>query len=181
MQEIWKSLKEIVEYGDYYEVSNMGNVRSVDRMVDNRKGVYLKKGSDLKQTPSSKGYLNVGLHFDGKIKRYRVHKLVAMVFIPNPEEKPFVNHIDGNKENNCVSNLEWCTHKENVQHSFETSLNPTKGEGNIHAKLTEHDVVEIRKLYKTGEYTHRQLAQMFNVNHSSIGTLLRGKSWKHVV
>jgi hypothetical protein len=169
MTEIWKSLKGIVECGDNYEVSNLGRVKSNGQ----RKTI-------LKPTINSKGYHRIGLMLGSKKKNYRVHRLVALAFIPNPDDKPEVNHKDGNKDNNVVDNLEWSTHSENVQHSFDNNLNHTKGEGSHKAKLTEEDVLEVRKLYDTGKYTHRELGKMFDVNHSLVGKIVRRENWKHI-
>ena len=98
-----------------YEVSNLGNVRSKGFIMNNG---YFRKGRVLKPYPDPKGYMKVELH--GQIKK--VHRLVAEAFIPNPENKPQVNHIDGNKQNNCVENLEWVTNAENTQHAWNTGL-----------------------------------------------------------
>lgn len=96
--EIWK---DIDGYDGYYQVSNMGNVRNA------------AKSKPLKQQKSRNGYLTVSLTKNNKITTYRVHRLVASAFIPNPGNKPSVNHIDCNPLNNKVENLEWCTAQEN--------------------------------------------------------------------
>lgn len=99
MKEIWK---EIEDYEGEYEVSNLGNVRSLN---------YRRSGEIklLKQYTDKKGYKYVRLSKNGKGKIYKIHRLVAMAFIPNPDNLPIVNHIDECKSNNMVSNLEWCT------------------------------------------------------------------------
>ena len=103
MEEIWK---DVVGYEGLYQVSNMGNVKSLNwRGLGVEKNLYLKK--------HNKGYLKVELASDGKRKSYTVHMLVAIAFIPNPLCYSQINHIDENKANNCVSNLEWCTPSEN--------------------------------------------------------------------
>jgi hypothetical protein len=99
----------------------------------------VRSGKFLKQD-SSKGYKRVTLSIKGKTKRFQVHRLVAMYFIENPLNKPCVNHIDGDKENNELYNLEWCTHSENENHSYDTlgKINPIR-------KLSELEVIDIRK------------------------------------
>ena len=114
--EIWK---DIPEYEGVYQVSNLGRIRSLDREITyaNRKtGLY--KGRIMKLKMSKYGYVVFHFSVDNKKKAISVHRLVAETFIPNPDNKPCVNHIDCNRANNKVSNLEWCTHKENVQHSI---------------------------------------------------------------
>lgn len=113
--EIWKPIKD---YEGYYEVSSFGRVRSVDRYVEyNNREIHLHKGRILKQfADKGKEYLNVNLNKNGKNKRKRVNRLVAETFISNPENKTEVNHIDENKTNNHVDNLEWVTPKENSNH-----------------------------------------------------------------
>ena len=92
-----------------YEVSNLGKVRN-------------SSGKVIKPWRQTNGYISVDLHQDGIKRSFRVHRLVAEAFIPNPESKKEVNHIDGNKDNNAVSNLEWTTHQENMSHAFENGL-----------------------------------------------------------
>lgn len=115
--EIWKP---IVKFEDRYEVSSLGRVRSLQ---DN----HGKDRINLKKLSLSwnKQYLQVQLFHKNKNNHRLVHRLVAEAFIPNPDSKPYINHIDGNKFNNHVSNLEWCTQQENVQHAYNTGLNPS--------------------------------------------------------
>ena len=114
MNEVWK---DISGYEGLYQVSNKGRVKSLGRMVSKgQKGERFEKEIILKQVDNTHGYLVVSLSKDGKAKNYRVHRLVASAFIPNSENKPFINHIDENKYNNEVGNLEWVTAKENSNH-----------------------------------------------------------------
>lgn len=102
-------------YEGWYQVSTRGRVRSVDRWVtDNTGRKYLIKGKILKPTRDKDGYLTVNLHRDGKKRTFKIHRLVAMAWLDNPEGKPQVNHRDEDKTNNSVENLSFMTAKENV-------------------------------------------------------------------
>lgn len=109
MQEIWK---DIINFPNY-QISNLGNV-------------YSKKNYKIRKSFVSNGYLCIYLFKNGKRYRKKIHRLVAEAFIPNPNNLPIINHIDGNKMNNIVSNLEWCTSKQNTIHAYKTGLMKTK-------------------------------------------------------
>lgn len=167
MDEIWKP---VVGYEERYEVSNLGNVR----LVISKK--LLKQGI-------VGGYKQVVL--SGKIangKRMYVQRLVAQAFIPNLENKPFVNHMDCIKTNNHFSNLEWVTARENMIHASRngilTGRNVAKGEQCYLTKLNPKKVKQIRKLSKTK--TNKELSNMFGVHVVTIGTILNNLTWKHV-
>lgn len=119
MKEIWKA---IPGYEGYYEVSSLGRVRSLDRISRNRYGEYVRRGKLLTLERTPDGYLEVGI-WDGKTSRNKsIHRLVASAFIDNPYHLPEVNHKDGNKENNSPGNLEWTTHKGNMDHCYQNGL-----------------------------------------------------------
>jgi hypothetical protein len=108
---------------EYYQISSFGRIRSLDRdMPHNSKsrlGVYItRKGKILATTITNKGYETIMI----KKKSYKIHRLVAQAFIPNPENKPQVNHLDGNKLNNNISNLEWATNSDNIKHAYDNGL-----------------------------------------------------------
>lgn len=112
--EIWR---DVYGYEGFYQVSNCGNVRSLSRTVQRLNNSDLTlRGRVCSQTLSDKGYLTVGLCRDNRIKRVYVHKLVAIAFVDNPNNLTEINHIDENPLNNRVENLEWCTHKQNMNH-----------------------------------------------------------------
>ena len=142
-----------------YQVSNYGNVKSLARQRRNSKGLYMQKEKLLSLTNTSTGYKKVELVKNGKKKSYKVHRLVAMAFIDNPENKPEVNHIDGNKINNHVDNLEWVTSSENSIHAYKTGLSSQK------KKLNEDIIVS---MYCEQNMTMQQIAQHFNVPIRSI-------------
>lgn len=167
--EIWKA---VIGYEDIYEVSNFGNVRSLPRMDSNG---HEWKGKTLKQAKSGKNkpYLKVNLCKEGTQKVVYVHRIVAQAFLPNPENKYDVNHIDGDKLNNKLENLEWVTRKENIKHACDNGLSPR---GEQRGKLTENQVLEIYKRGKEGEM-QKSLAREFEVNVSAICKILKGDNW----
>lgn len=113
--EKWKKIKN----WDIYEISNCGNVRSISRKD---KVNRIKTNRLLKKNINNFGYEYVSFYYNGKSQKKLVHRLVAEAFLPKSEEKNIINHKDGNKLNNCVDNLEWCTQKENIIHSWNNKL-----------------------------------------------------------
>ncbi|MBD5464077.1 MAG: hypothetical protein HDR24_13665 [Lachnospiraceae bacterium] len=124
MNEVWKSISG---YEGRYEVSNLGRVRSIPRYVDNHTGKKLIKEKIVSQHINDRGYVIVSLNKETKRKTYKVHRLVAEAFIENHFNKPQVNHIDGDKTNNRVENLEWNDNSENQRHAYRTGLNKPSG------------------------------------------------------
>jgi hypothetical protein len=184
--------KPISGYEGHYEVSDRGRVRSVGRKVlaENGSGLHLHAVNEriLKLSVNDKGYLRVGLCRDGVQRRFRVNRLVAIAFIPNPLGLPEVNHKKGvEKSNNAVGNLEWATRGTNMWHASTTGLLP-KGlkfnQGSKHgmSKLTEAQVIKIRSLYKGRGLGPSQpaIGRMFGVTHHAVRDICSGKNWKHL-
>lgn len=163
MTEIWK---DIDGYDGLYQVSNLGHVKSFRR---GRERI-------LKASPNSNGYPKVSL---GKCNNTFVHRLVATAFVPNPDDKPEVNHINGDKSDNRAVNLEWCTPSENTQHAFTTGLNSVpQGEDSPNAKFTNTQVRYIRD--NPDGLTVTKLAWQFGTNSSTISEIQRGKRYYNV-
>ena len=158
--EVWK---DIEGYEGLYQVSTCGNIKSLPKIRRNGTGTYVQKERLLKPSNTSTGYKKVELCKDGKRKGFKVHRLVAIAFIPNPDNKPEVNHIDGNKINNNIDNLEWVTSSENTIHAYETGLSSNKKE------LDEAKVVE---LYNNGT-SKEEIAKMFDVSNIVIARILK--------
>lgn len=125
MNEIWK---EITGYEGYFEVSNLGNFRSKDRMVGYKSsGIRNYPGKTLLTETIVEGYQRIVLMREGVRRRFMCHRLVAQEFVPNPGNKPFVNHINGIKSDNRAENLEWVTQSENENHSHSVLGNTMRG------------------------------------------------------
>ncbi len=171
MEEIWK---DVVCYENLFKVSNFGRVFSK------------RTNKILKQSTSKKGYKVFSTRIGGRKGLcicFKVHRLVAQAFIDNPENKPQVNHIDGNKLNNNVTNLEWVTSKENIQHAVENNLcnfEHMVGTKCRFSKLTELEVLEIRKAKSLGVPTV-DLCLKYGVVRQTINQIYRGKYWKDVI
>ena len=134
---IWKA---IPGYEGYYEVSTEGEIRSLDRYVNNRNSFVVGRIMHLSMGPS--GYLQVGLCKNGKRKNFKVHKIVAKVFIPNPDNKPYVNHINGIKTDNRKENLEWVTAQENTDHAIRTGLYDPKAQPRFRCDECDFDLCD---------------------------------------
>ena len=121
--EIWKPIEK---FGGYYEVSNYGRVKSIDREFNGKLFLgKIKKLTETSKRNNKQGYLGTRIKdLDGKSCWVYVHTLVAGAFIPNPKNKPIVNHKDGNKHNNYYTNLEWATYSENNRHAIYNNLRP---------------------------------------------------------
>lgn len=179
--EIWK---DINGYEGYYQISNKGNVRSLDRFD----GVHDRQGTIIKPNLKHNGYLQVGLRKHRIRKWIGIHRLVAIHFIENPDNKPQVNHIDGNKQNNNVENLEWVTAKENQNHATKIGLRDNMPKGENHSNYGKYGEKSrsakpvIRKDPKTGEtklYKAKILAKDDGFDVTSISKCCHGKLKTH--
>jgi len=161
MRWIWLPVKGYPNYyvSDYGEVINMDTMRILKK--DNRKG-----------------YFSVRLSNGNVSKVFSIHRLVATAFLGNSSNLPQVNHKDGNKVNNHVDNLEWCTQEYNLQHQQVNDL-VLRGEKNGMSKLTESQVVNIIKL-NDGKHSRKEVSKMFNCCTDSIGNIWNNKTWKHI-
>lgn len=164
--------KKIEDFNDYF-ISSKGRIRSLKK----------KKDKILKNTIGKNGY-RVVIFYESegwgkgyKQKREYIHRLLARYFIPNPDNKPEVNHKDGNKLNNSLENLEWVTHQENMMHaSYE--LYDRRGEKSPHAVLTQAEANAIRQRYLNGGIYQRELAREHGVALSTINLIVNNKGYK---
>jgi hypothetical protein len=161
MEELWS---EIIE--DNYLVSSLGKVYSIT------------KDKLMKTRFDKQGYEVLVLHTKNGAVNRSVHRLVAKAFIPNPCNLPMVNHIDGDKTNNMVCNLEWSTSSRNNQHAFDTGLRKS-GENHHKAKLSEQDVRDIQVMLSEG-MPQRAIAKYFPVGRTTIAKIAKGQIWRHL-
>jgi hypothetical protein len=175
--EIWK---DIIGYEGHYTISNYGNVKSY----------YFN--NCLHCGDNGNGYKFIYLHKHGKGQRFYIHRLVAIMFIENLLNKPQVNHKDCNKANNYVENLEWMTKDENRNHAVvnkrfhstqyqkQQAIKANSGTKSHLSILDDDKIREIRKLKLTG-ISNLNIGLKYNVNRETVGYILRGKTWKHVI
>lgn len=152
------------DISDKYEASDEGHIRNK------------KTGRVLGEFKGDDGYLRT--QFDGKSRT--IHRVIATAFIPTIPGKDFINHKDGNKENNRADNLEWCTRSENMKHAYEHNLKSSVGIKNGRCKLSEEDVSFIRDNYVSGDsqYGTKALSKKFGVAHQTICAVASGQNWK---
>lgn len=177
MQEIWKPISG---YEGLYEVSNLGRVRSLDRIVRYRNGNdRLTKGRLLRPC-LPQGYQQVTLCDELSNSPFKVHRLVAIAFCVREIGCNVVNHIDGIKTNNAADNLEWTTSKGNTLHARENGLlDPPIGERSGSAKLSSAEISEIRRLAKSG-VRQVDLAKRYGVTQSNISRIASCDTWGHL-
>ena len=149
-----------------YQISNKGNVKT------------LRKNKITKGSLNVYGYKYITGNYNGVRATLLVHRLVAKAFIPNPSDLPCINHIDGDKTNNNVENLEWCTHSKNMIHAVKTGLHTNctqKGENHNTSKHSFEKVTEIRNRYKNEKISMRQLAKEYNTTSGYISDVINNK------
>ena len=168
--EIWKA---IPSFEGLYEVSNTGKVRRACETKEK------KKGELLVQTTEKLGYMIVTLFnkSKGTKKHHKVHRLVMLAFIGSSDQD--VNHKDGNKTNNHLSNLEYCTRSQNVLHGFRVLGRSFRGEKHPQAKLTDIDIHHIFAMRKQGA-TYVSIANQFKISSKTISNILNGHTWTHI-
>jgi hypothetical protein len=168
LEEEWR---DIPGYEGWYQVSSFGKAKR------SKGGPSTRPGREMKPWTDSGGYLQVELHCGEMVKTESVHKLVMISFLGVPPPGLEINHIDGNKKNNYISNLEYVTKSQNIRHAYKTgSISPKRGESNGNSKLSLREVEEIRKRSAAGDRMV-VLSKEFGVGRTEIYNIVRGKTW----
>jgi len=168
-KERWRA---VVNYEDWYDISDFGRVRRVKKW----KGAVV--GRILKNQADRYGYMSVDLNIDGDRLFSRIHRLVAAAFIGVCPDGKEVNHKDGDKANNHPENLEYVTSSENQRHAYAIGLRSNRGEKAPNSKLKEEDVRKI--ILRIGKETHKSIAKDFNVGRSTIAAIACGQNWSYL-
>lgn len=177
---------DLPDHEEFYIITRSGQVFSKTRSVNSPicGGSREIKGKEINPWLCNQYYAIEARRAGEKRTVVYIHRALAKAFIPNHEGKPCINHIDGNKQNNDLSNLEWCTHKENMQHAHRTGLIPPSnigpGEKSLSAKLNNKSVVEIKKALIRGVST-TSLAKKYSVTPGTIDHIKKGRTWSHIV
>lgn len=164
-----KEWRHIKGYEGLYVISNKGEVISL----------FTHKLLKPSIKNYKNGYAGYTLYKNDKHTQFLAHRLVAQNFIDNPECKPEVNHINGNKLDNSVENLEWCTRFENQQHAVKNGLQ-AKGERQHLSKITPDEVRVMRRIYNKKEFSSHRLAKIFSLHQTSVSDILSFRTWKHI-
>jgi hypothetical protein len=171
-----ETFKDIIGWEGFYQISNLGNVKSLPRFSDNHSGFKKNlKGKILKAQISKTGYYVVDLKHNSKRKTFKLHRLIAIHFIENTFNKGFINHINGIKTDNSIGNLEWVSVAENNKHAVIIGLKNDYGVNNSKSKLKKEDVLFIRN----SNLKLSELAAIFNMNQSGISKVRLYKTYKN--
>lgn len=164
---------------ELYRISNFGRIKSVARPASRGSGCYERQEKILTPLLDKDGYTYVSICSFGSKTKIKIHRAVALAFVPNPDNKAEVNHLNGIKSDNLPGNLEWSTRAGNLKHAKDTGLKSHEGEKNPICKLTEPNVIEIKTKLANGEGLAK-IALEYHVCLGTIRGIKYGTSWKHV-
>lgn len=178
MSDEWK---DIVGYEGYYKISNTGEIKSLERFTKSNKTRSRKVPAKIINFRIDKdGYKTRTLCKDAKKYKISEHRLVALTFLPNPNNLLQVNHKNGIKTDNRVENLEWCTDSENKRHALDNDLKiPAKGDSIGTSKITNEQAIKIKQLFKKG-YTTRKISDIFQISYQLVWKIKKDQTWSHI-
>lgn len=178
--EVWKK----IALSEYYEVSNFGGFRSINKTIINHNGtkrVFIGKSRAF--CKDKYGYNKVSFRYKTnngkKLKNALVHRLVAEAFVPNPSRLKTVNHKNGIKTDNKVENLEWLSAEDNLRHAISIGIKiGPKSEGAFGVKLNREKILEIRELYKTN--TPKEISEIYGISEMHVYAIKNKRVWKNI-
>ena len=170
--EVWR---DIPEYDGLYQASDYGRIRTISGKASECRGGNFV----MKPFVDDCGYLRIALYKEGKYRKFKVHRLVAFAFVPNPDNLPEVNHINGLKTDNRPCNLEWMTRRDNSLHAIKYGLQGI-GEKSPRAKMTEKQVLDIRADYMSG-ISFTEILSKYNTPYHATYKVITNKNWKHLL
>ena len=183
--------RDVPGYETTHEVSSMGELRSKRRWIEVEGGhSHWRGGRPLAMEPNAAGRHQVNIQQGGRTLRTYRYRLVAEAFVPNPDGKPEVNHINGDPSDDRAENLEWCTREENMAHAHRLGLcggarrgqtNAPRGERHWGSKLTDETVLEMRRLARTDRPAAIHLGRSLGVSESTAYGVIAGRSWRHLL
>lgn len=175
--ETWK---DVVGYSGLYSVSDQGRVMSLERKVKHSDGFFqLVNSRIMKPANDGNGYMNIGLNRDGIKKSFKVHSLVLTAFIGDRPNGFNASHIDGSRDNNILSNLQWeSVSSNNIRKRDHGTWQGGESIGT--SKLKDGDVRKIKEMIASGKYIYKQIAELFGVSATAIGRIKRNQNWSHI-
>jgi len=179
MKEVWKN---VVDWEGLYQVSNLGRVKSLKRIVDGKNNTpRVLPEKIIRQSPITKHTLRVKftMTYQGVSKTLYTHRAVLEAFKGICPKGFEGSHIDGNPNNNSLDNLIWESHKDNIGRQIEHGTR-NFGETNGSSKLKGHDVINIRKLHKSSDYSYADIGRIYNTTGTNISLIVRRKRWDHI-
>jgi len=175
-----ESWKDIIEFNNEYQISNIGRIRSKDAIIMRSNGSPHTRKSKILKPALDGGYFKGSVSINKKLVPYRIHKLVANAFVDGKKDRLEVNHINGIKSDNRSENLEWVSRSENMIHAIKTGLLPvTRGSQRTQSKMNEDTVREIYRLKSQG-IQRKIIVEKLGISIHMYKDLMRGKTWKHV-
>ena len=170
-----------IAYVKYYTyLYSMKQIKSNPNYFISEEGIVFRNNKPLKPSLTNNGYFRLALYLNGVPSYVSIHRLVAETYIDNPNKHPFVNHLDGNKQNNHYSNLEWCDNSHNLKHAYRLGLKSAVGENNGRNKITKDIAITIKQTALSGNMKLKDIALKYNVSNTLVSEIKRGIKWNHI-